>query len=78
MHKRWPFFQTLVANLDMVLAKTDLGIASRYAELVPDVELRDRIFGRIRGGVGADEEGRPRHHRRGRLPERERRRSSGR
>ena len=48
MHKRWPFFQTLVANLDMVLAKTDLGIASRYAELVPDVELRDRIFGRIR------------------------------
>jgi phosphoenolpyruvate carboxylase len=49
MHRRWPFFQTLVANLDMVLAKTDLGIASRYAELVPDVELRDRIFGRIRG-----------------------------
>jgi phosphoenolpyruvate carboxylase len=48
MHKRWPFFQTLVANLDMVLAKTDLGIASRYAELVADVELRDRIFGRIR------------------------------
>ncbi len=47
MHKRWPFFQTMVANLDMVLAKTDLGIASRYAELVPDVELRDRIFGRI-------------------------------
>jgi phosphoenolpyruvate carboxylase len=48
MHKRWPFFQTLVANLDMVLAKTDLNIASRYAELVPDAELRDRIFGRIR------------------------------
>ncbi len=47
MHKRWPFFQTLVANLDMVLAKTDLGIASRYAELVPDVALRDAVFGRI-------------------------------
>ncbi len=49
MYKRWPFFQTLVANLEMVLAKTDLGIASRYAELVPDVELRETIFGRIRG-----------------------------
>src|SRR6185437_5122211 len=36
MYERWPFFQTLVANLDMVLAKVDLGIASRYAELVPD------------------------------------------
>jgi phosphoenolpyruvate carboxylase len=48
MYKRWPFFQTLIANLDMVLAKTDLNIASRYAELVPDAELRDRIFGRIR------------------------------
>src|SRR5215467_10910764 len=39
MHKRWPFFQSLVANLEMVLSKTDLGIASRYAELVPDREL---------------------------------------
>jgi phosphoenolpyruvate carboxylase len=48
MYRRWPFFQTLIANLDMVLAKTDLGIASRYAELVPDRELREAIFGRIR------------------------------
>jgi phosphoenolpyruvate carboxylase len=49
MHKRWPFFQSLVANLDMVLAKVDLGIASRYAELVPDKALRDPIFARICG-----------------------------
>ncbi len=49
MHRRWPFFQTLIANLDMVLAKTDMGIASRYAELVTDRELRETIFGRIRG-----------------------------
>jgi phosphoenolpyruvate carboxylase len=48
MHRRWPFFQTLIANLDMVLAKTDMGIASRYAELVVDRELRETIFGRIR------------------------------
>ena len=34
--RRWPFFRTLVDKLDMVLAKTDMGIASRYAELVRD------------------------------------------
>jgi phosphoenolpyruvate carboxylase len=33
--------------MDMVLAKSDLHIASRYAELVADAGLRDRIFGRI-------------------------------
>jgi phosphoenolpyruvate carboxylase len=32
----------------MVLAKTDMGIASRYAELVGDKRLRRRIFERIR------------------------------
>jgi len=47
MAKEWPFFATLLSNMDMVLAKTDLAIASRYAELVPDVELRERIFARI-------------------------------
>ncbi len=31
----------------MVLAKSDLGLAARYAELVPDADLRDRVFGKI-------------------------------
>jgi phosphoenolpyruvate carboxylase len=47
MYRDWPFFATLLSNMDMVLAKTDLPIARRYAELVADVELRERIFKRI-------------------------------
>jgi phosphoenolpyruvate carboxylase len=48
MHARWPFFRATMSNMGMVLAKTDLAIASRYAELVPDKAVRDAIFGRIR------------------------------
>ena len=47
MARSWPFFRSLLSNMDMVLAKTDLAIASRYAELVADAELRARIFSRI-------------------------------
>ncbi|HEX7505836.1 MAG TPA: phosphoenolpyruvate carboxylase [Polyangia bacterium] len=47
MYQRWPFFRSLVDKLDMVLAKTDMGIASRYARLVGDEKLRGDIFGRI-------------------------------
>jgi phosphoenolpyruvate carboxylase len=47
MSRQWPFFATLLSNMDMVLAKTDLAIASRYAGLVQDKELRERIFKRI-------------------------------
>ena len=47
MYARWPFFRTLVDKLDMVLAKVDFGIASRYAGLVPDRKLRKTIFSRI-------------------------------
>ena len=47
MYARWPFFGTLVDKLEMVLAKTDMGIAARYAGLVRDGKLRAAIFGRI-------------------------------
>ncbi|ENO90352.1 phosphoenolpyruvate carboxylase [Thauera linaloolentis] len=48
MFREWSFFATLLSNMDMVLAKSDLAIASRYADLVKDVALREEIFGRIR------------------------------
>ena len=47
MYQRWPFFRTLVDRLDMVLAKTDMSIAARYARLVGDEKLRGEIFARI-------------------------------
>ncbi|MGA2045436.1 MAG: phosphoenolpyruvate carboxylase [Roseiarcus sp.] len=47
MHRHWPFFRTLLSNMDMVMAKSSLAIASRYAALVPDVALREAIFARI-------------------------------
>jgi phosphoenolpyruvate carboxylase len=44
----WPFFQTLLSNMDMVLAKSNIAIASRYSELVEDAGLRAAIFPRLR------------------------------
>ncbi len=47
MYQNWAFFRGLMSNMDMVLSKTDMGIASRYAELVEDAVLRERVFGAI-------------------------------
>lgn len=47
MYRQWPFFKTLLSNMDMVLAKSDLALASRYSELVTDTRLRKRIFSSI-------------------------------
>ncbi|NNE83304.1 MAG: phosphoenolpyruvate carboxylase [Alphaproteobacteria bacterium] len=48
MYRDWPFFRTQLSNMDMVLAKSSIAIASRYAALVEDEALRVKIFGRIR------------------------------
>ncbi|MFM6251153.1 MAG: phosphoenolpyruvate carboxylase, partial [Dolichospermum sp.] len=48
MASEWPFFRTLLSNMDMVLSKSSIAIASRYAELTPDKLLRDQIFNRIK------------------------------
>ena len=47
MYREWPFFRTLLSNMDMVLAKSDPALASRYSELVTDAHLRKKVFGTI-------------------------------
>ena len=48
MYRDWPFFRTQLSNMDMVLSKSSIAIASRYAALVEDEALRRKIFGQIR------------------------------
>ncbi|WP_181697726.1 phosphoenolpyruvate carboxylase [Nocardia sp. GTS18] len=48
LYQRWPFLRTVLSNLAQVMAKSDLDIAARYADLVDDEHLRDTIFGMIR------------------------------
>jgi phosphoenolpyruvate carboxylase len=47
MYRSWSFFRGMLSNMDMVLSKTDMGIASRYAELVTDEALRNKVFSAI-------------------------------
>jgi phosphoenolpyruvate carboxylase len=48
LYAEWPFFRALVENLEMSLAKSSIGIAERYLELVDDAALAERVFGRLR------------------------------
>jgi phosphoenolpyruvate carboxylase len=47
MNRDWPFFRTLISNMDMVLAKADLAMARRYGELVPDRALATAVLAAI-------------------------------
>lgn len=47
LYQRWPFFRGVLSNMAQVLAKSDLGLAARYAELVADESLRRRVFEKI-------------------------------
>ncbi|MDT5098189.1 MAG: phosphoenolpyruvate carboxylase [Mycobacterium sp.] len=47
LYRRWPFFRTVLSNMAQVLAKSDMGLAARYAELVDDEALRRRVFDKI-------------------------------
>src|SRR6185369_13783725 len=48
LHDSWPFFSSALANMEMVLAKADMAIAGRYAELVEDRAVGEAVFGQIR------------------------------
>jgi phosphoenolpyruvate carboxylase len=48
MYRGWPFFTRVIENAQMTMCKADMGIAHRYASLVQDPAVRERIFGRIR------------------------------
>ena len=47
LYQRWPFFATVLSNMAQVLAKSDMGLAARYSELVDDEALRHRVFDKI-------------------------------
>ena len=56
LYARSRFFRTIVANLEMVLAKTNLEMARHYANLVEDQELANTIFQRIAAEYKTTEE----------------------
>ncbi len=47
LYERWPFFRTVLSNMAQVLAKSDMGLAAHYSELVEDEALRRRVFDKI-------------------------------
>jgi phosphoenolpyruvate carboxylase len=47
LYRRWPFFSTVLSNMAQVMAKSDMGLAACYSELVPDEQLRRRVFDKI-------------------------------
>jgi phosphoenolpyruvate carboxylase len=53
MATQWPFFATLISNLDMVIAKSDMAIAARYAEPAEDTKAGRQDLRAHRGRVGA-------------------------
>src|SRR3954447_5611873 len=47
MYHHWPFWRTLIDNVQMILAKADMPIARLYADLVEDQALAGRIYDAI-------------------------------
>jgi phosphoenolpyruvate carboxylase len=49
MYQGWPFFRATLDNAVLALSKSDLGIGRKYADLVEEEEVRERIWGLIAG-----------------------------
>jgi phosphoenolpyruvate carboxylase len=47
MYRSWPFFKTLLDNAQLIIAKADLAIARRYADLAHDQQLAARVYGAV-------------------------------
>ena len=47
MAASWPFFRSVLNNAALVLAKSDMGVAARLAELVPDARVRAKVWGAL-------------------------------
>ena len=52
MEREWPFFSALLSNAEMACAKADLTVGRRYAALVDDRAVRERIWIRIEAEFG--------------------------
>jgi len=48
IYEAWPFFRSAIGNMEMVMVKSDLSIAARYAGLVGDKALAETVFDTIR------------------------------
>jgi phosphoenolpyruvate carboxylase len=57
MAGEWSYFQTILANMEMVLAKSDMAIAAHYADLVEDKALSAGMFGTIKDHWGKAHDG---------------------
>ena len=44
MMRSFPLFSDLIRNVELAMSKADLTIARLYAELVPDVDMRERVW----------------------------------
>jgi len=48
MYQEWPFFRSLIGNIQMALFKGEMNIAHEYTRLASDTDAAERIFTRIR------------------------------
>jgi len=56
MASEWSYFKTILANMEMVLAKSNMDIAAHYAGLVEDAALAENLFGQIKSGWGQSQD----------------------